>query len=197
MKRRRFAVILIAFGLGFSSLAFAGEEKGSGAPEANLFWEWANFVVLAGVLGYMAVKQGGPFFRGRAAEIRKGISDAEQIKADSTAKIASVNSKLGRLDVEIASLRETALSERRAAEQRIKAQTVKELDRIQLQAESEIESAGKSERIALQRYAANLALELAEAKVRARMNPDAEDALVQAFVRGLASGVPQPPETSN
>ena len=46
---------------------------------------------------------------------------------------------------------------------------------------------GKSERIALQRYAAKLALELAEAKVRARMNPDAEDALVRMFVRDLVT----------
>jgi F0F1-type ATP synthase membrane subunit b/b' len=37
----------------------------------------------------------------------------------------------------------------------------------------------------LKRYAAGLAVELAEQKVRARMTPDAQDSLVQGFVRNL------------
>lgn len=172
----------------------AKEEKGPKPP--NLYWEWANFALLAGLLGYLGAKQGGPFFNARAAEIRKGIDDAEKIKADSNAQIAAINAKLGRLDAEIASMREGAEVERRAAEQRLREETRREIERIRLHADSEIETAGKSERIALQRYAAQLALELAETKVRARMTPSTEDALVQAFVNGL--GVPPaPPQTHN
>ncbi len=122
--------------------------------------------------------------------------EAEKVKADSNAKIASINSKLGRLDAEIASLRENAASERRAAEQRLKDETQQEIDRIRAHAESEIETAGKSERVALQRYVAQLALELAETKVRARMTPNTEDALVQAFVNGLGAPPARPQHTN-
>ena len=199
--KRRFAVLTLGLALcGVVAVtpAFAQEEKSEkgekkgGMAEPSIGWEWANFVLLAGVFGYLAVKQGGPFFNSRAAEIRKGIADAEKIKADSDAKVSAINSKLGRLDAEIVSLRESAQVERRAAEQRLKDETLREIERINAHAEAEIDAAGKSERVGLQRYAAQKAMELAETKVRARMNPDAEDALVQAFVHGLGSSSSRP-----
>src|SRR5579859_3806904 len=113
------AALILSLGLCLAPAALADEpkdEKKGAMAEPSMFWEWANFVVLAGIVIYMARKAGGPFFNSRAAEIRKGIDEAEKIKADSTARIAAINSKLGRLDAEIASLRETAATERRAAE---------------------------------------------------------------------------------
>jgi F-type H+-transporting ATPase subunit b len=198
---KKIAVLILGLGLCLAPLCLAQEggkdgekeaEKSGGKAEPSLGWEWANFVVLAGLIGYLAVKQGGPFFNSRAAEIRKGIDEAEKIKADSDAKVSAINSKLGRLDSEIASLRETAGTERRAAEQRLKEETQRDIQRIAAHADAEMETAGKSERVALQRYAARLALELAETKVRARMSPNAEDALVQAFVHGLGTATTRP-----
>ena len=193
---KRIAALLLGLGLCLAPLSLAQEGKEAGKKgamaEPSIAWEWGNFIVLAGLLGYIAAKQGGPFFQSRAAEIRKGICDAEKIKAESDAKVSAINSKLGRLDSEIASLREAAGTERRAAEQRLKEETQREIQRIAAHAEAETETAGKSERVALQRYAAKLALELAETKVRARMNPNAEDALVQAFVHGLGTATTRP-----
>ena len=194
---RKLACLILGLGLCLTPLALAeeGHEEHKGA-EPSMVWKWANFVILAGLVVYVAVKKGGPFFNERAAEIRKGIDEADKIKADSNAKIAAINSKLGRLDAEIVSMRETAAVERRAAEQRLKDETQREIERIRLHAESEIETAGKSERVALQHYVAQLALDLAETKVRARMNPSTEDALVQAFVHGLGAS-PTRPQTHN
>jgi F-type H+-transporting ATPase subunit b len=206
MSRRgfsfRIAAALLGLGLCVAPAILAQEnqaekkeEKKGAMTEPSIGWEWANFVVLAGLLGYLAKKMGGPFFNSRAAEIRKGIDDAEKIKAESNAKIAAINSKLGRLDAEIASLRESAATERRAAEQRIKAETQQEMERIHAHSEAEIEVAGKSERIALRQYAAQLAMSLAETKVRARHSASTEDALIEAFINGL--GVPTRPQTHN
>jgi F-type H+-transporting ATPase subunit b len=206
MTRRHFAIrggaVLLGLGLCLAPAVLAQEkeaekkeEKKSAMPEPSIGWQWANFVVLAGLVVYMARKAGAPFFNARAAEIRKGIDEAEKIKAESNAKIAAINSKLGRLDAEIASLRETASGERRAAEQRIKAETQQQLDRINSHCQSEIETAGKAERIALQRYAAQLAMSLAEGKVRARKSANTDDALIQAFINGL--GAPTRPQTHN
>lgn len=196
---RKIAVLVLSAGLCLAPLGLAQEEKKEekkGTAEPAIGWVWANFVLLAGLLGYIAVKKGGPFFNARAAEIRKGIDEAEKIKAESNAKVAAINSKLGRLDAEIVSLREAAAVERRAAEQRLQEETQREIERIRAHTETEIETAGKAARIALQRYVAQLALDLAETKVRARLTPNAEDALVQAFIRGLAV-VPPRPQTHN
>jgi F-type H+-transporting ATPase subunit b len=191
---KKLAALLLGIGLCLTPLFAAEENKEEHG--VGIGWVWANFVILAGLLGYMAVKQGGPFFDARAAEIRKGIDEAEKIKADSNAKIAAINSKLGRLDAEIVSMRESAANERRAAELRLKDETQREVGRIRVHAETEIETVGKSERVALQRYAAKLALELAETKVRARMTPATDDALVQAFVNGLGAK-PIRPQTNS
>ena len=205
---KRIAASILAFGLCLAPVVIAQEtkhgetrdqgteEKKGGMPEPSMFWQVANFIILVGVVVYFSRKVGAPFFNARAAEIRKGIDDAERIKADSSNKIAAINSKLGRLDSEIASLRESAAAERRAAQQRLKDETQRAIERIRLHAQAEIESAGKSERIALQRFAAQLALELAETKVRAHMNPNTEEALVQAFVQGLGV-VSSRPQTHN
>jgi F0F1-type ATP synthase membrane subunit b/b' len=49
----------------------------------------------------------------------------------------------------------------------------------------EIAAAGKSARIDLKRYAAGVAMQLAEQKIRARMTPAEQDALVAGFAREL------------
>ena len=76
-------------------------------------------------------------------------------------------------------------SEAKAETERLQQQTEAEIAKIQAHAEQEIASAGKAARMALKRYSAELAMALAEQKVRARMTPDTEDALVQGFVRNL------------
>ena len=51
--------------------------------------------------------------------------------------------------------------------------------------EQEIASAAKAARTDLKRYSAQLAVELAERKLRDRMTPDTQNALVRGFVRHL------------
>ena len=64
----------------------------------------------------------------------------------------------------------------------------REMARIQQHASQEIESAGKTARLEVQRFAAKVAIELAERKVRARMSPEVESALLGNFLDGLANG---------
>jgi F0F1-type ATP synthase membrane subunit b/b' len=65
-------------------------------------------------------------------------------------------------------------------------ETQTEIARIHYQAGHEIESAGKQARLEVQRAAAKMAVELAEEKVRARMSPEIQSALLQGFLTGLS-----------
>jgi F0F1-type ATP synthase membrane subunit b/b' len=69
--------------------------------------------------------------------------------------------------------------------ERLAQHTAAEIAKIQAHAEQEIASAGKAARTELKRYSAQLAVELAEQKIRARMTPQTQDALVRGFVRDL------------
>jgi F-type H+-transporting ATPase subunit b len=161
--------------------------------ETQIWWKWANFAIFAGVLGYMARKYGSAFFTGRTAEIRRGIADAEQMKAQADARMAEVETRLANLGAEIAVLRETATREQSAEAGPIHDETVSELAKIRANAEQEIERAGKAARLELKRYTAELALELAEWKIRQRMTPETQETLVRNFVQKL----PQPTAAHN
>ena len=60
-------------------------------------WKWANFAILAAGIGYLWVKQVGPFYAARSAEIRKGIEEAQKLRADADARAAAMDAKLANL----------------------------------------------------------------------------------------------------
>ena len=166
--------------------AFAQESGGAEKPSL-LLWQILNFLILAGLLGWLVVKQGGPLLAARSKEIAEGLAAGEVAKAEADARAAEVETKLGNLEKEIGALRTSAREEREREADRIRRDTQAEMARIRLQAEMEIESAGKLARLDLQRAAAALAIDLAEKKVRARMSTDMQSALLETFLKDLTA----------
>lgn len=164
------------------------EEAKSHDDESGLkTWEWANFILLAAGLGYVIGKNAGPAFAARGRRIRKEMVEAEEAKKEADARAAAVEKRLANLGNEIAALRAEAQREEEAENARYARHTAAEIAKIQAHAEQEIAAAGKAARNDLKRYAAELALRLAEQKLRARMTPDTEDQLVRGFVKNLDS----------
>ncbi len=186
MKRPGFAVLLLGLAAAIPAVcAQSGESSGSGKQGSLKGWEWANFVVLAGGLGYLAGKNGGPFFAARSGKIRQDMMEAAALRKDAEARAAEIERRLANLASDIAALRDEARNETQAETERIALQTAAESAKIQAHAEQEIASAAKAARTDLRRYAAQLAVELAERQIRARMTPDTQDELVRGFVRDL------------
>jgi F-type H+-transporting ATPase subunit b len=152
----RFVVLLCLAAV----LAFA--EGKQGGDENLQMWKWANFLVLAGALGYLMVKSLPPFFVSRTAAITKDMVESQKIRQDADSR-EETNAEAGRL------------AEHTAAE----------IARIQRQAEREISDAGKTAQKELRRFGAELAIDFAAQKIRARMTSATEDRLVRGFVRDL------------
>src|ERR1017187_10082253 len=193
---RRLAVFAVALGLACTGAVLAQEHEGgqkkAGAEKEETFADrhelslkWVNFLLLAGLLGYFIGKNAGPFFAARSAGIRKDMDDSLRRREQAEAKAADVDRRLADLGEDIAALRGHSEAEGNAETERMAQHTAAEIAKIQAHAEREIASAGQAARMALKRYSAELAMGLAEQKVRARMTPDTEDALVQGFVRDL------------
>ena len=163
----------------------AAAEKAAEAEGVSPVWAWANFFILAGALGYLVAKKGGPWFVSRSQAIRKGIAEAEEIRTDAEARAAEVDRRLAGLHTEIEALRDHARGEQAAEAERLRQQNAADLARIQAHAEREIEAAGKTARMELKRYAAQLAVDLAEQKIRRQMTPTLQSALVENFVHDL------------
>jgi F-type H+-transporting ATPase subunit b len=148
-------------------------------------WKWANFVVLVGLLGYLIAKNAPAFFQSRTSEIQKGIAEATALKQKAEAQSREIAQRLAGLDAEINKMRTEASHELHAEGARIHAETEQMLAKIHSQAEQDITSAGKAARQALKAHAAALAVELAEDKLRARLNAERQNTLVDGFVKDL------------
>jgi F-type H+-transporting ATPase subunit b len=178
MKRLATLTLVVCF---TAAPIFAeGQEGGS-----LQIWKWANFLALAGGLGYLIGKKGGPFFAARSLKIGKDMVDAGEVRKDAETRAAEVDRRLANLEAEIAALRAESGKEEQAETGRFGRHTAAEIAKTQEHAEQEIAAAGKAARLELKRYCAELALGLAEEKIRARMTPETQDTLVRGFVRDL------------
>jgi F-type H+-transporting ATPase subunit b len=160
-------------------------ESGGEKPGMEL-WKWANFAILAGVLGYLISKNMGPVLVARSLEIQEGLAAGERAKSEADTRASVVKAQLSGLDQAITQMKTSAKEEREREVARLRRETAAELARIQQHAQMEIESAGKLARFEIQRAAAKAAIELAEQKVRARMTPDVQEALLQSFASEVA-----------
>lgn len=160
----------------------AQETEGEGTFEG---WRWANFAILVVGLGYLIGKNAGPFFDQRSRAIRQDMIDAEEARKNAEMRAADVDRRLSNLEAEIAALRAESQKEAAAEQERIRQQTAGDMARIRTQAEQEIVAAGKTARAELKAYSAQIALALAEQKLRARVTPDTQESLVRGFVRDL------------
>jgi F-type H+-transporting ATPase subunit b len=186
MRRRARCAGLMLFV--FASLAFAQEGKSSESKSAEpdmTRWKWANFAILVAGLGYLVVKQGGPYFAARSQEIRKGIEEAQKLRADADARAAAMDAKLASLTADVETTRKASREEAAQEDARIRQETERDLAKVQANVDHEIASALKAAQLELKRYSAQLAVDLAGTRVREAMTPAAQDTLVRNFVTEL------------
>jgi len=175
MKRVLVLVILSA-----ATLAAA-----EGSAEVSPVWKWANFGILAVGLGYLMAKFLPGVFTSRTTEIQKGISESQQMKQDAEKRSAEMDARLNSLGADIEKFRTQSAAEMQQEGERIGRETAAQIKKIEQQAAVELESVGKTARRQLKEYAAELALGLAEERLRSRIDGAAESALVDDFVRDL------------
>jgi F0F1-type ATP synthase membrane subunit b/b' len=171
-------------------------QHGEASVDHTTQWKLVNFLILALPVGYFIYRKAGGFFAGRTAEIQRGLTEAAKLKADAEERCAAMERRLANLDAEIESLRRQATEESSAAGERLRGETRRGLERIQAQVEQEIATAAKAARHQLRAYSAELAVGLAAGKIRERMTPEADSALVASIVQELSLRNPSQPGRS-
>ncbi|HEY7390077.1 MAG TPA: hypothetical protein VH640_16290 [Bryobacteraceae bacterium] len=189
IRRVRSLAVLSALAAAAALPALA--QEGGGQTEAPAGWMIANFVILVAGLGWMIAKNAAPFFDARLKKIRQDIVQGEKARHEAERQAAEVDQRLANLDKEIADLRDESQRELENELERMRQKTAVDRERIRVHAEQEIAAAGKTARAELKRYAAELAIGLAEHKIRARMNAATQDALIGGFVENLDRSDPE------
>lgn len=160
----------------------------TGLSEDGAYWVAVviNFGVIAGLIFWASKKNLPAMFRNRTAAIQKQIAEARQASEDANRRLSDIESRLGRLDQEIAQMKATAEREAAAEEERIKAAAEEDAARIVESAEQEIAAAAKAARRDLTAYAADLAVTLAAKQIQ--VDAPTDQALLRRFVRQLSNG---------
>lgn len=195
MKRLRALVLPTFLASGLVLLAahpaFAAEEGGEASPLTSIF-QWINFAIVAGLIGWLLVKKAPALFAARATQIASAIEEAGKVKAQADAQRRDAELRLANLAAEIEQLREAARRDAAAEVQRIQAAAKEEAAKIHTAARMEVDAAGRGARIELRALASRLSIERAEAILRAEMTPAAEDGMFATFLGELARPGGQP-----
>jgi F-type H+-transporting ATPase subunit b len=169
----------------FACAVCFAQEKGAESSEPAAVWKVANFAILAAGLGYLMAKNLPSFFSARTSSIQKEIADAQKLKRESEQRAAAILQRVSALGADIEAFRVQSRAEMEREGQRIREQAAVHIRKLNDQAQTEIESAGKLARRELRTYAADLALDLAGQRIRARLDANTEAILVDRFVGDL------------
>jgi len=186
----RRAVLALALGLTLASFALPqpGENRSSPAAETGdpwIAWKWINFAILVAGLGYLIGKTAPAYFKSRSDDIQRALAEAMREIKDAEAKAADLELRLAGIQTEVENLRNEARTEMAAEGERIRIETERHLKKIQEQAGQEITLMARGARDDLRKYSAGLALDLAEQRIRSRMTPSTQEALVDGFVHDM------------
>ena len=145
-----------------------------------------NFIVIAAGIFWAGRKFLPGIFRDRTAAIQRAMQEAQKASEEARRKLAEIESRLQKLDVEIGVMRDAAEKEGAAEEARIKAAAEEDARKIVTAAEQEIDAAIKNARRELTAHAADLAVALAQKQIH--VDTATDQVLVRNFAGQLGTG---------
>ncbi len=159
----------------------------TGLNVANSYWlaVMLNFAVIAAIIIWAGRKYLPGIFRDRTAAIQKAMQEAQKASEEARRKLAEIESRLMKLDVEIGMMRNAAEKETAAEEARIQAAAQEDARKIVVAAEQEIAAAAKAARRQLTAHAADLAVGLAKKQIH--VDAATDQSLVRNFARELGA----------
>jgi F-type H+-transporting ATPase subunit b len=174
--------------LAVAAPAWAAPEEAGGHAAASwsaLFWPVVNFIILAGVLYYFLKTPLVSYLADRHAGIRKDLKEAAALESAAGAQLAEIDRKLKALPGELAALKQRGAEDIAAEEQRIAREAAAERDRLLEQARREIEFQVRIAKRAILEHAADVAVVMAEDRLRSTMTPDDQNRLVDSYLEQL------------
>ena len=139
-----------------------------------------NLIVFLLVLWYLLRKPTREFFTNRLREVRGTLERAARDREEATKKMAEIDARLARLDVDLAEIKAQADREAQAEEVRLAADAAADAERLRVVAQREIEAAKQTALAELRQFTAEKSVDLAEQIIRRELNADDDRRLVEA-----------------
>ncbi|KPK44483.1 MAG: hypothetical protein AMK74_05060 [Nitrospira bacterium SM23_35] len=184
-KKKIIQILAFAlFNLAIASFVFASSGGGEGAEHAapwwkDYIWKIINFLLLFILLFKFAKKPMQNFFQKRTELIEKTLNEAKEAKAASLKALQEVETRLKAKDTEI----EAILAASRKSGEQERDNIIVESDRLKAkimeQAKTNIEYELKQAKEAIKAEAVELAMELAEKKLKEKLTKEEQEKLLE------------------
>jgi len=148
-------------------------------------WKFINLAVFVGAAIYILRKPIAAALAARGESIRREIKQAEEEKKAAEEKLAEADAQLVHLDADVKAVRQQAEKEAALERERLAVAAETEIQKLQSQADRELETARKVAKKELRQFLATRSLNLAKATVVSRLNPDEDVRLIKERVAEL------------
>jgi len=167
------------------ALAAEGAAADPTESSAGTIFRWLNFALIFGGIGYLVMKKGGAFFGANAKAIAASIHEGTAAKEEADRQLHEVETRIARVDQEVAELREAARRDSVSETERLNTSGRTEIEKIQQAARAELGATERAAKQELRVIAAALAVERAGGLVSARMDKNVRSRLFHAFLDEL------------
>jgi F-type H+-transporting ATPase subunit b len=168
-----------------ASVQWLARKTGLSVHQAHLVALFLNFAVVVVIIFWAARKFLPAMFRNRSLAIQKALEEARAASQDANRRLAEIENRLRRLDVEIGQMQAAAEKEAAAEEVRIQNSADEEIRKVVQAAEQEIATAAKQARRDLSTHTASLAIALARKQIN--VDPNTDQVLVRSFASKLVA----------
>jgi F-type H+-transporting ATPase subunit b len=181
-----FLTLILALTLLDSTVLAAENAHAEGWGWLDTIGRWTNLLILFGILAFFLRTPLKRFFSGRALAIKDELESSAQAYERARADKAAAEERVRRIDEEVARLREEAEREAEAERIRVREQAERDAQRLIENARREIEILTRTAQKELREFAADLAVNLAESRIRRELKPQDESRVIDRFFVTLA-----------
>lgn len=174
-------LVLLAL-LPADALAAEAEHEGILPTIARLF----NFAVLAGVLVYFLRNPILEYLRTRSNQIRQDLVAAAEMRRTATAQLEDIQRKMAALPAELEALKARGAEDIAAEQARITETAKVERERLLEQTRREIQMRLRVARRELTEHAAQLAVQVAEQRIKRNITPEDQLRLLDRYASQVA-----------
>lgn len=166
--------------------AAEGEHEGILPTIAKLF----NFAVLVGVLVYFLRAPVAEYLRTRSTQIREALVTAAEMRRTATAQLEEIQRRLASLPAELDALKKRGAEDTAAEEARVAEVAKAEKARLLEQTRREIDMRLRVARRQLTEHAAQLAVQVAEDRIRRSITPEDQIRLLDRYTAQISKEAP-------
>jgi len=180
--RKPFLPVLLAVPL---LLFMSPEEGGHVSATMDFLGKLVNFLILFGGLAFVMRKPVKAMLAKRTVDVAETIRQAEAARAGAETRAGESRAKVAGLEEEVRGLKTAAEEEARRQTERIARAAAEEAERLKKFTRQELEEQVRRGVLELKSFAAARATDLARERIRKRLTPEAQAALIDKSIDRL------------